>query len=60
MNEHAHMARVYLAQARHIRIKQPQHAKWYWTLMSWAAARRKAYATSLNTTPAKGQLTLDF
>ncbi|WP_028456559.1 hypothetical protein [Chitinilyticum litopenaei] len=45
MTTHTHQARVYLAQARHVRIKQPQHQDWYWTLIGWAAKCRRAAMT---------------
>jgi hypothetical protein len=36
---HIHMARIYLAQAQHVR-RYPQHSAWHATLLSWAAKRR--------------------
>jgi hypothetical protein len=44
---HAHMARVHLAQAAHVRRKTPQFGGWHATLLQWAANSRLRHAEAL-------------
>jgi hypothetical protein len=50
---HIHMARVFLAQARHVR-PYPQHSGWRATLLLWAANRRRAAQSKQE--PEQGEL----